>query len=73
MADRPDRVEIGFGAGQVLAARLTEEQLKKLRSALEEGGWHDISTEDGDIAIHLGQIVFLRTHSSDHRIGFTDS
>ena len=49
MADA-QRVEIGFEGGQVIQARLAEEDLKDLRAALEKGGWHDLHTEDGVIS-----------------------
>ncbi|HET9196692.1 MAG TPA: hypothetical protein VFN92_00370 [Solirubrobacterales bacterium] len=64
------RVEIGFEGGQVVSARLAEEDLKDLRARLEQGGWHDLHTEDGTIALHLGKVQFLRIESSEHRVGF---
>jgi hypothetical protein len=74
MAERAkrDRVEIGFDGGQVIAARLTEKQLSDLRKALDNGeGWHDISTEDGDLAVDLDEVIFVRVAAPEHRIGFT--
>jgi hypothetical protein len=74
MADRTkrDRVEIGFDGGQVLAARLTEQQLNDLRKALQKGeGWYDIKTEDGDLAVDLDEVIFVRVAAPEHRIGFT--
>ena len=44
------RVEIGFEGGQVISARLAEDDLKDLRKQLEKGGWHDLHTEDGVLA-----------------------
>jgi hypothetical protein len=74
MADetKRDRVEIGFDGGQVVATRLNEKQLNELRKALERGdGWYDVSTEDGDLAVNLGQVIFVRVAAPEHRIGFT--
>ena len=66
-----DRVEIGFDGGQVIAARLTEKQLGELRKALDKGeGWHDIPTEDGDLAVDLDEVIFVRVAAPEHRIGF---
>ena len=65
------RVEIGFEGGQVIAARLTGEDLKDLRRKLEEGGWHDLQTDDGVLAVDVGKVVFLRTDSGEHRVGFS--
>jgi hypothetical protein len=64
------RVEIGFEGGQVISARLTDDDLKDLRKQLEKGGWHDLRTEDGVLAVYLGKVAFLRIESGDHRVGF---
>ena len=69
MADA-QRVEIGFEGGQVVSARLAEEDLKDLRMQLEQGGWHDVHTEDGVLSLHLGKIAFIRIASGEHRVGF---
>lgn len=69
---KPERVEIGFDGGQVLAARLNQKQRDDLRKALDKGqGWHDISTEDGDLAVDLDEVIFVRVAAPEHRIGFT--
>ncbi len=65
------RVEIGFEGGQVISARLTDADLKDLRKQLEKGGWHDVHTEDGVLALYLGKVAFLRIESTDHRVGFS--
>ena len=72
MADA-QRVEIGFEGGQVVQARLAEADLKDLRAALEQGGWHDLHTEDGVISLYLGKVAFLRVAGGDHRVGFGSS
>ena len=64
------RVEIGFEGGQVIQARLADEDLKDLRAQLEKGGWHDLHTEDGVISLYLGKVAFLRIASNEHRVGF---
>lgn len=64
------RVEIGFEGGQVVSTRLAEDDLKDLRKQLEKGGWHDLHTEDGVIALYLPKVAFLRIASSEHRVGF---
>lgn len=65
------RVEIGFEGGQVISARLADDDLKDLRKQLEKGGWHDLHTEDGVLAVYLGKVAFLRIESADHRVGFS--
>jgi hypothetical protein len=69
MADA-QKVEIGFEGGQVVAVRLSEDELKDLRKQLEKGGWHDVKTEDGVLALYLGKVAFLRIDSGEQRIGF---
>jgi hypothetical protein len=64
------RVEIGFEGGQVISTRLTDDDLKDLRKQLEKGGWHDLHTEDGVLAVYLSKVAFLRIESGDHRVGF---
>lgn len=64
------RVEIGFEGGQVISTRLADEDLEDLRKRLEQGGWHDLHTEDGVIAIDLGKVAFVRIDSGEHRVGF---
>lgn len=64
------RIEIGFEGGQVIATRLSAEDLKDLRAGLEQGGWYDLPTEDGTIALYLGKVAFVRVESGEHRVGF---
>jgi hypothetical protein len=66
------RVEIGFAGGQVVAVRMNEDKVKDLRKALDKAdGWSDVETEDGDIALDLRQVVFVRGAPGEHRIGFS--
>jgi hypothetical protein len=69
MADA-QRVEIGFEGGQVVSVRLTDDDLQDLRKQLEKGGWHDVHTDDGVLALYLGKVSFIRIESGDHRVGF---
>jgi len=64
------KVEIGFEGGQVVAVRLDADELKDLRKQVEKGGWHDVKTEDGTLAVYLGKVAFLRVDSGDQKIGF---
>lgn len=65
------RVEIGFEGGQVISTRLADDDLKDLRKRLEQGGWHDLPTEDGTVALYLGKVAFVRVESGEHRVGFS--
>jgi len=64
------RVSVGFQGGQVLALRVTDEQLEALYRALGDGGWHELETEEGPVRLCLGQVVYVRTEESDSRVGF---
>jgi hypothetical protein len=64
------RVEIGFEGGQVISTRLSDEDLKNLRQRLDQGGWYDLHTEEGTIALYLGKVAFVRIESGEHRVGF---
>ncbi len=67
---KPQKISIGFLGGQVLGARVGAEELSKLRSALEAGGWHDLTAEDGTVAIDLSKVVYVLVDSEGHTVGF---
>ena len=66
------RVSIGFQGGQVLALRITEDELKSLNRSLEGGRdrWHDITANDGTVRVDLGQVVYVRTDTDSAHVGF---
>jgi hypothetical protein len=64
------RLSIGFQGGQVLAVRLSEQQLKGLEQALGSQGWHEIQSEDGPVRIDLGQVVYVTSETEEPRVGF---
>ena len=71
MADET-RVEIGFGIGQVLSVKLSQEELADLRKAVEAGaGWHELKMEEGTVTINLATVVFIRVNDDTHTIGFS--
>jgi hypothetical protein len=71
MADRK-KIEIGLGVGQIVNARLTDEELRRLREAVERGdGWLDLDTEDSTLVINLATVVFIKVAGAPHTIGFT--
>jgi hypothetical protein len=72
MAAETRRVEIGFGGGQVAAARVAEDELKGLRAALEQrDGWHSLTAHDAELLIDLRQVVFVRVEGGAQAIGFS--
>ncbi len=71
MADeRPQKISIGFIGGQVLSARVATDQLATLRNALGSTGWHDLTAEDGTVAVDLDKIVYVLVDHEEHRVGF---
>jgi hypothetical protein len=67
------RVDVGFSGGQVLALRMQDDSYRGLRSALEDGssGWHEVLTEDSEVAVDLAQVVYVRLDTERHRVGFS--
>jgi hypothetical protein len=77
MAEEMKRVEIGFGGGQVMSARLAARHLETLREALTStdrpANWYELESEDGVISLDLRQVVFVRVAAAPHTIGFSDT
>jgi hypothetical protein len=70
MASGDRRVSVGFQGGQVLALRVSDEQLKRLHKSLGSEGWHEMDTEDGPVRLDLSQVVYVRSESDEPRVGF---
>jgi hypothetical protein len=68
--DKPQKISIGFDGGQVLGARVQPAELTKLRQALGGDGWHDLTAEDGTVALDLKRVVYVLVDHEDHRVGF---
>ena len=66
------RTAVGFQGGQVLSLRMSEEVLSSLRDTLKEGKerWVEVEAADGAVLVDVGQVVYLRVESDEHRIGF---
>jgi hypothetical protein len=65
------RISIGFQGGQVLALRVSDEQLKALSKELGGEGWQEIESEEGPVRLDLAQIVYVRAESDELRVGFS--
>jgi len=66
------RIEVGFSGGQVILMRLGDKAYEQLRRAVQDGrAWYDVETTDGVVAINLGEVVFVKLESSEHRVGFS--
>jgi len=67
------RAAVGFHGGQVLSLRITEDNLKALREALNrtaDDRWYEVEAADGAVILDLEQVVYLRVESDEHRVGF---
>jgi hypothetical protein len=64
------RISIGFQASPPLALRVTDEELDRLNEALGGEGWHQITAEDGSVRLNLAHVLWVRTESDEHRVGF---
>jgi hypothetical protein len=79
MSEDMKRVEIGFGGGQVMSARLEGRHLEALRGALgsateqssDASRWYELESEDGTISLDLRQVVFVRVAGAPQTIGFS--
>jgi hypothetical protein len=71
MAERI-RIEIGFDGGQGLAALVTQDEADGLEKALAKGddGVFKIDAEDGQYAVSLKRIVFVKRYARESRVGF---
>ena len=70
MAEKPQKISIGFDGGQVLGARVGPDELAKLRAALGSMGWHELTAEDGTVALDLSRVLYVLVDHEDHRVGF---
>jgi hypothetical protein len=73
MADTPRRIDIGFKGGQVLPCRVKQDAWDGLRKALSDSSaerWHELETQDSQVAIDLAQVVYVRLDTEDQKVGF---
>ena len=72
--EKPRRVDLGFQGGQVFSVRLEEDEYARLRSALEAGAerWHTVTSEDSEVLIDLGQVVYVRRDTEQRGVGFSN-
>ena len=68
--EKPQRISIGCIGGQVRAARVAPAELTRLRQSLPAAGWHDLTAEDGTVALDLSKVVYVLVDHEEHRVGF---
>jgi hypothetical protein len=64
------RISIGFQASPPLGLRVSDDELNRLNEALGNEGWHQITAEDGNVRLNLAHVLWVRTESDEHRVGF---
>lgn len=67
------RIELGLEGGGVLLLTVGDSDVATLRGALGGMGFHDVSSEEGDHAVDLAKVVYLRVLPGEvtGRIGFS--
>ena len=56
---------------QLLRAGLAAASLApKLRQARGPDGWHELTAEDGTVALDLKRVLYVLVDHEDHRVGF---
>ncbi|HEY7618198.1 MAG TPA: hypothetical protein VH834_00440 [Solirubrobacteraceae bacterium] len=64
------RISIGFHSSPPLDLRVSDGELAKLNEALGGDGWHELVAEDGTVRLNLAHVLWVRTASEEHRVGF---
>lgn len=57
-------------AGRSWQFELMPSPKKGLRKARGTTGWHELKTEDGEVRLDLGRVVYVQADSGDSRVGF---
>ena len=63
----------GSRAARSSSLRVPEAELDEAahaRCARAASGWHEVEAADGAVLVDLGQVVYLRVESDEHRVGF---
>lgn len=69
-SDEGSRVVLGIKGGGTLPLTLSASGREKLFSSLEKGGWIELDDEDGPVRVDCSQVVYVRSESEEHRVGF---
>ena len=66
------RFEIAFDGGQILGGFATAESLDQLERTLAAGGEGvvTLSTDDGEVTVPPGRVVYFKRFARESRVGF---
>lgn len=73
MAKTYKRIDLGFDGGQVLSARVEQDDYESIQKALSKGDsdrWYTLKAQEAEIAIDLSKVVYLRVDKEESRVGF---
>ncbi|MSX01528.1 MAG: hypothetical protein F2813_00030 [Actinobacteria bacterium] len=65
-----ERVVLGLKGGGGLPLKLSTADRTRLFDSLEKGDWIDLDDEDGPVRVNCSQVVYVRSESEEHRVGF---
>jgi hypothetical protein len=67
------RIDLGFDGGQLLSARVEQDDYESIRKALAKGHadrWYTLDAQDAEIVVDLSKVVYLRVDKEESRVGF---
>ena len=65
------RIDLGFSGGQVLPVRVPTQAYEELIAALDgRDRWHTLKAEDAEIRLDLAQLLYVRSDTEEHKVGF---
>ena len=69
--EKPQKISIGFhggpGAERARGARTSWRAFERRWAA---AGWHELTAEDGTVALDLGHVDYVLVDHEEHRVGF---
>ncbi|PWU25375.1 MAG: hypothetical protein C5B48_01615 [Candidatus Rokuibacteriota bacterium] len=75
MADELVRIEIGFRGGEGVSARVPVQDADRLEERLRvrDDGVVELSTQDARYLVVLSQVLYVKRHARESRVGFTSA
>ncbi len=64
------QASIGLKHSPPLGLRVEQSDLDALLKALGGDGWHDLKTADGSVRLNLASVIWVRTETDEHKVGF---
>lgn len=70
MSEKRRNVVIGLDSAPPVNLRITQTDLDQLNSALGQGKWITLTSDDATVQINSDKIVFVRVESDEPKVGF---